>query len=229
MATPAPEGPQELCQMCHRLAASGLTHAAGGNASMRLDDQVWITPTGVSLAEMRPENLVAVRLDGQVSGSGRPSKELDLHLAVYRARSEARAVLHSHPPHAIAFSMREPEPRLDAIPATNAGFYVRAGQVPLLPYLRSGSEELRAAVERLAADFSALLLGNHGLLCAGRSLLDAFFVTEEIEQNCRILLLAGDGARCLTNDECSEIDRSRGRRWPELADYGELFARFIYR
>ena len=218
------DGPEELCEACRLMYQTGLTHAAGGNASVRIEEEVYITPTGVALGRMRPEDLVKVRLDGQVVDGGNPSKELDLHLAMYRARPEARAVLHPHPPHAIAFSARYPAPRLDAIPATNAGFYIRAGQVPQLPYLRSGSEALRTAVERLARDFAVVLLGNHGLICAARTLLDALNVCEEIEQNCRITLLAGEGARFLSNAEREEMDRARGRTWPDAAGYEAFFA-----
>lgn len=218
------EGPEELCEACHLLYANGLTHAAGGNASVRVGEEVYITPTGAALGRMRPEDLVRVRLDGTVLAGGQPSKELDLHLAMYRARPEAHAVLHPHPPHAIAFSARYPGARLDAIPATNAGFYVRAGQVPQLPYLRSGSRELRDAVARLAHDFYVILLDNHGLICAGTTLLDAINVCEEIEQNCRIVLLAGEGARMLSAAECAEIDRARGRAWPDPALYAEFLS-----
>jgi ribulose-5-phosphate 4-epimerase/fuculose-1-phosphate aldolase len=172
---------------------------------------------------MRPEDLVLVRIDGTVIEGCQPSKELDLHLAMYRARPTAHAVLHPHPPHTIAFSARYPAARLDAIPATNAGFYVRAGQVPQLPYLRSGSRELRDAVARLAQDFYVILLGNHGLICAGTTLLDAINVCEEIDQNCRIVLLAGEGARMLSAAERTEIDRGRGRRWPHPALYEAFF------
>jgi L-fuculose-phosphate aldolase len=217
------EGPEELCEACHLLYTTGLTHAAGGNASVRVGEDVYITSTGAALGRMRPENLVRVQLDGTIIEGGQPSKELDLHLAMYHARPEAHAVLHPHPPHAIAFSTRHPGARLDAIPATNAGFYVRAGQVPQLPYLRSGSRELRDAVARLAQDFYVILLGNHGLICAGTGLLDTLNVCEEIEQNCRIILLAGEGARMLSAAECAEIDRGRRCTWPDPASYAEFF------
>jgi ribulose-5-phosphate 4-epimerase/fuculose-1-phosphate aldolase len=217
------EGPDELCEACHLLYSSGLAHAAGGNASVRVREEIYITPTGVALGQLRPEDLVRLRLDGTIMEGGQPSKEVDLHLAMYHARAEARAILHPHPPHAIAFSARHPGARLDAIPATNAGFYVRAGQIPQLPYLRSGSRELRDAVARLAEDFYVILLGNHGLICAGTTLLDALNVCEEIEQNCRIILLAGEGARMLSAAECAEIDQGRGRTWPDPACYAEFF------
>lgn len=221
-----PEGAEELCEVCHLLYQSGLTHGAGGNASVRMGEAMLITPTGVALGRMRPEELVMVGLDGRVTGSGTPSKEADLHLLMYRARPEARAVVHPHPPHTIAYAMRYPAPRLDAIPATNAGFYIRAGQVPQLPYLRSGSSELREAVARLARAFGVIVLGNHGLICAAATLLDALNVCEEVEQNCRILLLAGDGAQTLTAAQRAELDRARGRSWPAAADYQQFLGAF---
>ncbi len=220
------DGPEELCETCHLLYTTGLTHAAGGNASVRVGDAAYITATGTALGRVRPEDLVRVRLDGTVLEGGPPSKELDLHLAMYNVRPEARAILHPHPPHAIALSARYPQARLNALPATNAGFYVRAGQVPQLPYLRSGSRELRDAVGRLAQHFYAILLGNPGLVCAGKSLLDALNVCEEIEQNCRILLLAGEGACTLSVEECADIDRARSRSWPDRQAYDELFGSF---
>ncbi|HBY94728.1 MAG TPA: class II aldolase family protein [Chloroflexi bacterium] len=218
-----PEGPEELCEACHLMYQTGLIYSAGGNASVRVGDDVYITPTGGSLGQMRPEDLVQVRLNGEVIGRGRPSKELGMHLAMYRARPDAQAVVHPHPPHAVAFSVRYPTPRLDAIPPSNAGFYVRAGQVPLLPYFHSGSHDLHEAVTRLASDFNVILLGNHGLIAAGPTLLDAINIVEEIEQNCHILLLAGDGAHVMTAQQRAEVDQARHRTWPDPAKYAGFF------
>lgn len=219
-----PEGPEELCAACHLLTQSGLIFSAGGNASVRVGDVVYITPTGGVLGQVRPDDLVKVDLAGRVLGDGKPSKELGMHLALYRARPEARGVVHPHPAAAIAFSMRQPAPGLDAIPASNAGFYIRAGQVPLLPYFPSGSHELHEAVTHLADDFAVILLGNHGVIASGATLLDAINSVEEVEQNCRVLLLAGEGARVLTPPQRAEVDRKLGRTWPEPAAYAAWFA-----
>lgn len=218
-----PEGPEALCQACHLMYSRGLIYSAGGNASVLIGDEVLITPTGGALGHMRPEDLVRVTLDGEVIGQGRPSKELGMHLAMYQKRAEARGVIHPHPSAAVAYSACHPTPRLNAIPPTNAGFYVRAGQVPLLPYLHSGSRELHEAVRHLAADFSVILLGNHGLIASGPTLLDAINAAEEVEQNCHILLLAGEGARTLTEGQRAHIDQARGRTWPDPADYADWF------
>lgn len=219
-----PEGPEQLCEACHILYRQNLIYSAGGNASVRVDDEVYITPTGGSLGQIKPEDLVRVDLDGQVIGAGRPSKELGMHLAMYHARLEARGVLHPHPPHAVAFSARYATPRPNAIPPTNAGFYIRAGQVPMLPYFHSGSRQLHEAVNHLASDFAVVLLGNHGLIAAGPTLLDAINIIEELERNCQVLLLAGEGAQYLTAQQCAEIDAKLGRTWPSEEKYEEWFA-----
>jgi 3-dehydro-4-phosphotetronate decarboxylase len=223
----AGEGPEELCEACRLMYQTGLIYSAGGNASVRVGDEVYITPTGGSLSQMRPEELVRVDLDGRVVGGGKPSKELGMHLAMYKARPDARGVVHPHPPAAVAFSAKFPTPKLNAVPPSNAGFYVRAGQVPMLPYFHSGSHALHEAVNRLATDFHVILLGNHGLIAAGPTLLDAINVVEEVEQNCHILLLAGEGARVMTPTQCAEVDRARGRQWPEPAKYAAWFARLM--
>src|SRR3712207_4830301 len=165
-----PERREDLCDACHLMYERGLAHAAGGNASIRIDDEILITPTGIGLDRVQPDDLVHVGIGGQVLSSRQPSKELDLHLELYRTRTAAHAVLHPHPPHAIAWTARYPEPRLDAIPATNAGFYIRAGQIPQLPYLRSGSHQLRARSEEHTSELQSrqylvcrLLLGNKGI------------------------------------------------------------------
>lgn len=219
-----PEGLEELCEVCHLMYQSGLIYSAGGNASVRIADYVYITPTGGALGQIKPDQLVQVSLDGNVVGPGKPSKELGMHLAMYNKRTDARGVVHPHPPHTIAFSARYPTPRLNAIPPMNAGFYIRGGQVPLLPYFHSGSHALHEAVGHLASDFFVVLLGNHGLIAAGPTLLDALNVVEEVEQNCRIVLLAGEGAQTLSAPQCAEIDQMRRRVWPGPAKYESWLA-----
>ncbi len=223
MLEPQLEGPEELCDACHTLYRQGLIYSAGGNVSVRAGDEVYITPTGGALGQMKPENLVRVQLDGNVIGPGRPSKELGMHLAMYQAQPEARAVIHPHPPHAVAYSARYPTPGLNVILPTNAGFYIRAGQVPMLPYFHSGSPELHEAVDHLAREFAVVLLGNHGVIAAGPTLLHAINIVEELEQNCQVLLLAGEGARGLTAGQCADIDRKLGRAWPSPVEYQDWF------
>jgi ribulose-5-phosphate 4-epimerase/fuculose-1-phosphate aldolase len=215
-----PEGLEELCEVCHLMYQSGLIYSAGGNASVRIGDHVYITATGGALGQIKPEQLVRVALDGTVVGPGKPSKELEMHLAMYTTSARTHGASSIRIRHTRLLFQRYPTPRLNAIPPMNAGFYMRGGQVPLIPYFHSVSRALHEAVAHLASDFYVILLGNHGLIAAGPTLLDALNVAEEVEQNCRMALLAGEGAQTLTAQQCTEIDQMRRRVWPDPAKYG---------
>ena len=223
MSEPRIEGPEELCEACHQLYQSGLIYSAGGNVSVRVKDFVYITPTGGALGKMQPADLVKVSMDGVVLSDGVPSKELGMHLALLHAREGARAIVHPHPPAIIAHTVRYPTPRLNAFPPTNAGFYVRAGQVPLIPYFPSGSQPLHDAITYLAPAFHVIALGHHGIVAAGRTLLEAINVIEEVEYNCKILHMAGESAHYLSEKQCSDVDAARGRVWPDASDYADWF------
>ena len=220
-----PEEIEDLCEACRILYQKGLICSSGGNVSLRVGDDIYITPTGGTLWRLQPDEMVKVRLvDGQVVSPGRPSKELGFHLGMFRSHPDVAAVVHVHPTMTIAFSARYPTPGLDAIPATNAGFYVRAGKIPLVPYFPSGSSDLHRAVNTLANDYTTIVLGNHGVIVARATLLEAVNATEEIEQNSQIFLLAGPDAQYLTPVQCAAIDRALKRSWPDSGKYGDWLA-----
>jgi len=94
----------ELIEASRELYNRKLIHASGGNTSVRDGDVVRIAQTGAELGKLTPEKIVTVDLEGEVLEGSGPSKEMDMHLAMYRARSNARAVVHVHPTYAIANS-----------------------------------------------------------------------------------------------------------------------------
>ena len=85
---------------------------------------------------MKESEVVKVDLQGTVLDGSRPSKEMGMHLAMYRARTDANAAIHAHPTFSIALSTLLTEATEDAVPPYTAAFYVRAGRVPLIPYPR---------------------------------------------------------------------------------------------
>lgn len=190
-----------------------LIHAAGGNTSVRDGDSVWISQTGAELGKLTAETIVKVDLDGNVLEGGRPSKELGMHLAMYRVRETAQAVVHVHPTFSIALSTIIKESSLDAVPTYTAAFYVRAGQVPMIPYHPSGAHSLHEAVEELAPRYHAILLRQHGLIVAGPDMSTAVGVVEEIEQCCQIAVATGLKGAELTLPQRDAIDAALGRSW----------------
>ena len=145
--------------MSRRLAAEGLVLGTSGNVSARSGDQVAITPTGAVLAELEPEQVTVVDLDGRhVDGELAPTSEVELHLGVY-GRYDAGAVVHTHSPMATALSCV-----LDEVPCVHYGMLQLGGPVPVAPYETFGTPELAAAVLDALEGKRAALMANHGAI-----------------------------------------------------------------
>lgn len=205
----------ELITYSRILYERKLLHASGGNTSVRDGDYVLISQTGAELGSLTEKEVVKVDLQGTVIEGEAPSKEMGMHLAMYRARPNAGAVIHAHPTFAITLSTLIKESSNDAIRPYTAAFYVRAGRVPLIPYHGSGAHSLHEAVEELAADYHALLLRQHGMIVAGSSMTQTLGMVEEIEQCCQISVASGMKGEWLTEAQCAEIDQAMGRTWKD--------------
>ncbi|MEU6095722.1 class II aldolase/adducin family protein [Streptomyces sp. NPDC047079] len=192
-AGPGTPGPQdevtrawvELVATARRTVADGLVVGTSGNVSVRVGDTVLVTPTGVPYERLAPGDVVAVDLDGrQVLGSLRPTSELPMHLAVYRATG-ARAVVHTHAVHATAVSTLVPE-----LPLIHYMAGALGGAVRVAPYATYGTEELAENMLGALRDRTACLLGNHGTIAYGSSLTQAYDRTAQLEWMCRLWLTA---------------------------------------
>jgi L-ribulose-5-phosphate 4-epimerase len=181
---------EEVAAICRRTYERGLTSASGGNASARLSDREFIIkPSGFSMGEVEAEDLVVVDMRGELlRGSHKPSSESRMHAAVYGALPEAGGVVHAHPPTALAFAVA----MIPLKPVTEQGEWY-LGEVPVIPRIRFGTGELAEAVGRLAGSRSSelkahgigILLGGHGAVAIGKSLREAFFSMELIEEAAR--------------------------------------------
>ena len=126
-----------IADICQRLHARNLLAAADGNVSVRIsDEEILFTPTGVNKARLRDEDLAVVNLKGEVL-KGNPSGERLMHLEVYRRCAKAKAIVHAHPPTAIAFTVAMPQ--LRELPAEALSELILAvGSVPIAPFARPG-------------------------------------------------------------------------------------------
>ncbi len=207
----------ELIAASRALYDRKLIHAAGGNTSIRHGDVVWISQTGAELGKLSEDKLVKVDLEGKVLEGSAPSKEMGMHLAMYKARENAHAVIHVHPTYSIAYSTLIGEESANAVPPYTAAFYVRAGRVPMIWYHPSGAHSLHEAVEELAPFYHAILLCQHGLIVAGADMSTAIGVVEEVEQCCQISVATGLKGASLTESQLQAIDTAMGRSWDNVA------------
>ncbi len=177
---------QEIVFVCRQLHARNLTASADGNVSAKLPDgKILITPAGRNKAFIAPEEIVVLDPDGSSLG-GTPSSELLMHLEVYRRCPLAKAVVHAHPPTAIAWTIAQPQ--LKCLPTEFMSELILAvGEVPIIPFARPGLAAMGENLIPFLPQNRAMILARHGALAWGESLIEAYNGLERIEHSAQIL------------------------------------------
>jgi L-fuculose-phosphate aldolase len=167
---------EQVADTSRRLASAGLVYGTSGNVSARTEERVAISPTGCVLAELEPDDVTVIDMDGNVvDGALAPTSELDLHLGVYR-RYGAGAVVHTHAPVATALSCV-----IDELPCVHYEMLLLGGTVRVAPYRTFGTPELAEAVLDALDGRTAALMANHGTLVHGGDLAQAERGTQLLE------------------------------------------------
>jgi L-fuculose-phosphate aldolase len=202
---------REICTVGRRMYARGLVVAAEGNLSVRLDAQrILVTPAGSCKGRLAPEDLLITDLEGKVlSGTRRPSSEMQMHLIYYRSRPDVRAICHAHPPTATGFAAAGRALEEAVLPEVIVGL----GKIPLAPYGTPGTWELCAGLEPLVHNYDAILLENHGVVTCGSDLSTAHQRLETVEQFARVMLTAEllGGPHLLPREEVQKLIAARPR------------------
>jgi len=211
---------EELSCYGKLLVEKGLTTGPGGNISARQGDAVYLSPSGFSLAEIKPKDWVVVNLkNGQRVGKDnglRPTCEVSTHLGCYLARKDIKAVVHTHP--VLATAMATAGVRFKGL---FPDFVALVGsETPVLDYVVPGGEELREAVVReLKKGHNTVLLKNHGAVAVGENLKEAYYRSLLLEDAARFMatiLSAGKPIRYLSPSEVKGIENL------EAEDYRKL-------
>jgi len=177
-----------ICEIGRRTWQRGFVSANDGNFSYRLSKNVVIaTPTLISKGFMKPDDLVKIDMEGnQLEGKLEVTSEIKMHLAIYKERSDFKAVVHVHPPHATAYAITgEPLP-MCILPEVE----IFIGPIPIAEYGTPGTVELPEMIRPFLRNHSALILSNHGVVTADEDILNAYHKMEMINQYCKILILA---------------------------------------
>lgn len=208
---------EELVRYGNLLLERGLVTGTGGNISVRLSGRegMLITPSGIPYAEMQPDDMVEVDLEGNVvGGNRRPSIETPMHLLIYRMRPDVGAVVHAHSPFctAVAACRRDLEPITDVMAA------VFGGPVRTAAYARIGTPELARNVAEALGGGRAALLANHGAVAVGADLPSAFEVCVTLEACAQVFVyahLVGQPVVLspeMVREEKEDLDRRYGQR-----------------
>lgn len=190
----------QIVSVGHSLFARGLTFGSTGNISARLSGgEMLMTPTNASLGDLQPERLSKFSADGVHVSGDKPTKEASLHQCMYCQQGRSGAVVHLHSTYAVAVSILEGIDPEDVLPPLTAYYIMRVGSLPLVPYFPPGDPRLAAAVEQKAKHSHAVLLANHGQVVAARTLCDAQYAAEELEETAKLyFLLQGRPIKPLT-------------------------------
>jgi L-fuculose-phosphate aldolase len=169
---------EDIVAVAQAIDKAGFCPSKSGNVSARFGDGFLLTPSGLPYARTKPEDLIHVALDGTVlSGSRKPSSEWPFHVAIYKARPDAQAIVHTHSPRATALSCAR-----CGIPAFHYMIALCGGaDVRCADYATFGSPELAENAVRALEGRKAVLLANHGVIALGASLAGAHTIVAEVE------------------------------------------------
>lgn len=190
---------EHMRSVCRDAWEQGLLSGCNGNASCRLPAPygtiVCLTRTGAAKGRLTPQSCCLVDLHSATPLYGGPaSTESGMHLAIYRAKPNCKAILHTHPRRLLALSLRlETHPNgwqenFLRLPLFEADVWrARLGFAPALP---PGTTELADAVAKAGLEHPAIWMAGHGLCCTGEHLAEALCLTEELEHLAAIQLLS---------------------------------------
>jgi len=177
---------QRLIDAARAMNASGINSGTSGNLSVREDEAMLITPSGVPYDELEPGDIVRVEFDGKAAGDGKPSSEWRFHRDLYRERDDLRAIVHAHPVHATALACLD-----RGIPAFHYMVAVAGGHdIRCARYATFGTQALSDHVKEAMQGRRACLMANHGLLASGSSPGSALALAIEVEHLARTYLAA---------------------------------------
>lgn len=197
----------KLVEYGRRLLAEGLVTGPGGNISARLDNVIYLSPSGLAFDEMAPGDYVSMNLDTGdiIAGKRRPTSEYQVHLACYRKRADIGAVVHTHPRYTLALSSSGHD-----IKAMFPDFHIYTrSKIPHIDYITVNTQELAMAVENAVDDANVIVLRNHGAVTLGGNLKEAYYRMASLEEGAQVqwLALLVGKPRFLTDQELADLDR----------------------
>ena len=189
---------EEIIRTALKMNVLGINQGKSGNVSARIDDGFLITPTGIPYENTKPEQIVAMRMDGTHEGDTLPSSEWRFHRDIYAAREDVHAIVHTHAAFATTLAcMDRAIPPFHYMVAAAGGADIRCA-----PYATFGSQALSDFAVAALDDRNACLLSHHGMIACGASLEKALALAVEVESLARMYWQALQiGAPTLLSDE----------------------------
>lgn len=195
----------EICKLMHQRQYIA---AWDGNVSVKLNPQrVMITPSGFNKGFITADDLIVTDMSGKaVRGERRPSSEVFLHLKVYEQRPDVAAVVHAHPPTAVALTIAGVSMAEPVLPEV----VLLLGGIPTAEYATPSTLEGPEALADPIAEHDAVMLERHGSVTVGRDLIEAYNRLEKLEHTAKVILAA------LQAGGCREMDADQIKRLEQV-------------
>ena len=198
---------ETLIMVCRRLYDCGFVTATDGNVSCRLPNgNILATPTGLSKGFVQTHNLIEIDIDGNIiTGDSKPSSEIKMHLLFYKQRPDINAVVHAHPSYSTGFATAGIAMDQCVFPEV----LVILGSIPLSKYGTPSTTEITDNLLPYVEKHDAILLANHGVVTAGKDLMDALFKMEKVEHSAKTLYITRTlgGEKTLSHDEVDKLNK----------------------
>ncbi len=198
---------KELVDLGKKLTDKGLVVGPGGNTSARLGNIIYMKASGITFEEATESDYIGVDLKtGEVvDGEKKPTCEILMHLGCYLVRNDIFAVVHTHPPYAIAYAMLGKTLK----PFTPDFVAIINSDVPTIGYVIPAGRELADEVSKVVKKYNAVLMTNHGLLTVGTNLKEAYYRTQLIEDSCKTIISAQSLGKMkyFTEEEADAVDK----------------------
>ena len=198
---------KEVAYFMRRLYKKNLTTTSGGNISYKFDDDiVIISPSELDKARIKGKQTGVITMSGKsLTPDIKFSIETDMHLSIYKKRPDIKAIIHAHPPVSTSFTAMNKTINCQLISES----YFILGTPQVAPYALMGTQSLADIASETAINTNVILMQNHGIICLGKSLLEAFNKIEILEASAKMTLITElmKDVRQLTPEQIKEIDK----------------------
>jgi ribulose-5-phosphate 4-epimerase/fuculose-1-phosphate aldolase len=176
---------EDAIWVAKELFERGKATGSSANLSFKHDGCIYITGSGTCFGRLTPESFSKVDETGAWEGK-KPSKELPLHKIYYEKSENIKAVIHTHSFYSVMYTFLQHSQTKDIVPDHTPYLKMKVGTIGLVPYAAPGSEELFSCFKKAVPYSDAFLLAQHGSVVGGKTIMDAFFGIEELEESCKI-------------------------------------------
>lgn len=182
---------EKIIEIGRRFYNRGFVSSNDGNISVKVsENEIWVTPTGISKGFMSDDMLVKMDLDGNIleQNGYKPTSEVKMHLKVYKENPTTTSVVHAHPINSTLCSILGIALDLPVLTET----VLQIGTIPVAHYAKPGTNEVPDSIQPFCKDYNGVLLANHGVLSWGDTIEEAFARMEVIEYYAEVILRLKD-------------------------------------